>query len=89
MKKTMIAIAIVSGIISCGDANDGNAATDTTSTIPVDTAVLKNDPTDTGQFNTNTGTFSTDTGMQKKNDVRSSSSAYPDVRGVRKDSVPQ
>ena len=81
MKKTMITIAIVWGLISCGGANDGDAATDTTSTIPVDTAVLKNDPTDTTQINTNTGTYSTDTNAQKKNDVRSSSSAYPGWQG--------
>lgn len=89
MKKYMI-IGCMIGLTACGGANDGDADTDTTTTLPPDTSELSNSAVDTaGNINTNTGTYYSDTSGQKKNDVRSSSSAYPDGRGVtpsRKDS---
>jgi hypothetical protein len=55
---------------------------------------MNNGATDTAaNINTNTGTYSRDSGnytstgdssLPKKNDVRSSSSAYPDGRGAKK-----
>ena len=92
MKRLMTAMALSFGLISCGGANDGNPNTDTTTTMPVDTAVMNSNAGDTAtQINTNTGTYSTDTGNNKKTDVRSSSSAYPDGQGKKtsKDSARQ
>ena len=84
MKTLMTAMALAFGLISCGGANDGNPNTDTTTTMPVDTAVINSNAGDTAkQINTNTGTYSTDTGSNKKTDVRSSSSAYPDGKGEK------
>lgn len=86
---------IISGLIvfltACGGANDGDAGTDTTTTLPPDTSEIMNAGVDTaGNINTNTGTYNSDTSGQNKTDVRSSGSAYPDGRGVKankKDSV--
>jgi len=90
MKKWLFALAITVGLASCSDATDGNPATDTSTTIPPDTALLKG-PSDTGgTINTNTGSYTTDTVNEKKNDVRSSKSAYPDGSGTGvKDSTKQ
>ncbi len=83
MKRFMVIGCVVS-LTACGGANDGNPDTDTTSTLPPDTSLLNNVGVDTaGNINTNTGTYYSDTTAQKKNDVRSSSSAYPDGRGIK------
>lgn len=82
--KKLIMIASIVGLTACGGANDGNPNTDTTTTLPPDTSELNNVGVDTaGNINTNTGTYYSDTSSQKKSDVRSSSSAYPDGRGVK------
>ena len=81
--KKLIIIASIVGLTACGGANDGDAATDTTTTLPPDTSETMNAGMDTaGNINTNTGTYYSDTTGQNKNDVRASGSAYPDGRGV-------
>ena len=81
--KKLIIIGLVVGLNACGGANDGDAATDTTTTLPPDTSEITNIGVDTaGNINTNTGTYYSDTSGQNKTDVRSSGSAYPDGRGV-------
>lgn len=88
--QKLIILTLVAGLTACGGANDGDAATDTTTTLPPDTSEMRNAGTDTaGNINTNTGTYYTDTSGQKKSDVRSSKSAYADGKGAtpnRKDS---
>jgi hypothetical protein len=94
MKKFLSGIVISLSLVSCGGANDGDPTTDTSTTLPADPAVMNNGATDTAtNINTNTGTYSRDSGnytstgdssLPKKNDVRSSSSAYPDGRGAKK-----
>jgi hypothetical protein len=81
--KNIIAIGFILSLTACGGANDGNPNTDTTSSLPPDTSVMNNMGIDTANnINTSTGTYYNDTTAQRKNDVRSSSSAYPDGRGV-------
>lgn len=81
MKNFFSAIAVSTVLLSCGGANDGDPATDTSTTIPPDPAIMNENINDTAaNINTNTGTYPTDSGTIKKNDVRSSSSAYPDGR---------
>jgi hypothetical protein len=85
MKKIVGLFSVALIVISCGDANDGNALTDTSTTIPPDTALLNERAGDSaGTINRNTGSYPADSASVKKNDVRSSSSAYPDGRGVQK-----
>ena len=81
MKKIVGLFSVALIMISCGDANDGNAQTDTSTTIPPDTALLNGSA---GTINTGTGSYPADSADIKTNDVRSSSSAYPDGRGVQK-----
>ncbi len=92
MKNYIVAIAVSIGMWSCSDANDGDPTTDTSTTIPPDPAVMNGGTMDTAStINTNTGTYSADSAsrsgdssLNKKNNVRSSSSAYPDGRGAKK-----
>lgn len=84
MKKLAFGCVLSCALLSCSDANDGNANTDTT-VLPVDTNEMKSGTDTTSHINTNTGTYPTDTTQAKKADVRSSTSAYPDGSG--KDSM--
>lgn len=81
MKKIVGLLSVGLILLSCGDANDGNAQTDTSTTIPPDTALLNGSA---GTINSNVGSTTADSANVMKNDVRSSSSAYPDGRGVQK-----
>ncbi len=87
MKNWIYAIGITLILVSCSDATDGDPATDTSTTIPPDTAVMKGLNDDGGTINTNTGSYSTDSVNKKKSDVRSSSSAYPNGSTNKKDSM--
>ncbi len=96
--KKIIAAACISLILwSCGGAaNDGDPATDTSTTIPSDPAVTNpgsGATTINSNVNSDTGAHPNDmdTTLRPKNDIRSSSSAYPDGRGVKakKDSARQ
>lgn len=79
MKRISIAVLGLCFLISCGNATDGDANTDTT-TLTVDTGGLNN-PNDTADHvNTETGEYPRDTMTNVKPDVRSSSSSSPDGR---------
>ena len=86
MKKIVASLSIVFILAGCGgDANDGDPLTDTSSTIPPDTAVMNSTATDTSAtINSNVGTQGMDTALGSKSNVRSSGSAYPDGKGVSK-----
>jgi hypothetical protein len=72
MKKNLFAVSLLVLFISCSDATDGDASTDTT-TMTIDTAVQNSAMTDTANHvNRNTGVYPRDTVLGKKNDVRSS-----------------
>ena len=76
MKRSAF-LLLVAFATGCGDANDGDANTDTTA-MPVDTAVIS--PLDTAKhINTNTGTYPGDT-MNASAPGTGSSPSSPDSR---------
>ena len=81
MKRIFYTAGVVIALMSCGNATDGDAKTDTT-TMPVDTAAQNNAGMDTGtNINTNTGSYSTtDTAGMRKPDVNASTATDPKTR---------
>lgn len=61
-------------LLSCNNANDGDAASDTTS-MPMDTAVMNSGSDTAAQFNTNTGTMPADSSRPDTGISTESSSA--------------
>jgi hypothetical protein len=81
MKRILYTAGFVATLMSCSNATDGDATTDTT-TMPVDTAAVNNAGMDTGtNVNTNTGSYSTtETAGMRKPDVNASTATDPKTR---------
>jgi hypothetical protein len=76
MKTLIISFVTAMILLSCGNANDGDANTDTT-TLSIDTGGLNN-PNDTANHvNTNTGTYPKDSLMPGKTDVKTPNTSTP------------
>jgi hypothetical protein len=81
MKRIFYLAGMVVALMSCSNATDGNAKTDTT-TMPVDTVAQSNMGMDTATtINTNTGSRSTtETAGMRKPDVNASTATDPKTR---------
>jgi|GEM_PF-2470896 len=80
MKRIFFGAGVVIALVSCGNATDGDASTDTTS-MPIDTAATSGAIMDPGaSINRNTGSYPQDSAS--RTDVRSSSPSNPGSRST-------
>jgi len=81
MKQVLTTALVVFTLMSCGNATDGDAKTDTTN-FPADTGGTMAPADTANHINTSTGTYPGDSMTNTKSDVRSSSPSSPGSRST-------